>query len=298
MCDSPRISNASFIGLPREADSLRRARAAAHRRFDANLLERIAALDLRDRTDREIAREDAVHAAGDDAFPEVDRVVVRYVFHDQQRLTLAPNGALGAGIGQHRANAALLVRQQKHLRGIRIGFDDFADHAIWSDDSHVFPDAVALAAVQLNRLAGGSRTRANHPRGDHGDPRVRLAEIQQCGQAVSFRGFALKLRDLQFQCVVLMANLLVFLGSVLQRKVVAPGVANPPEAVGTGAFERRSRADGPDANQPSLRLALDLHGQQQHLQYDDSGEQDQRFVARRNGDHWAIFSWYFCWSAQ
>jgi hypothetical protein len=35
-----------------------------------------------------------------------------------------------------------------------------------------------------------------------------------------------------------------------------------------------------------------LHGQQKHLQYDDSGEQDQRFVARRNGDHWAIFSSY------
>src|SRR5256885_6986523 len=32
--------------------------------------------------------------------------------YDQQRLTLAPNGALGAGIGQHRADAALLVRQR------------------------------------------------------------------------------------------------------------------------------------------------------------------------------------------
>src|SRR6266571_2738541 len=62
-------------------------------------------------------------------------------------------------------------------------------------------------------------------------------------------------------------------------------VAKPAEAVGTGAFERRNRADGPDAKEPSLRVALDLHCQQDDLQHDDSCEQDQRFVARGNGDH-------------
>ena len=89
---------------------------------------------------------------------------------------------------------------------------------------------------------------------------MRLPEIQQCRQAVGFRGFALKLRDLQFQCIVLTANLLAFFGGVLQRKIVPPDVANPAETVGAGPLKGRNGADGPDANESSLRVALDLHG--------------------------------------
>jgi hypothetical protein len=99
------------------------------------------------------------------------------------------------------------------------------------------------------------------------------------------RGLALKLCHLQFQRVVLLPKPLVFLRGIPQSEVVTPGVSKPAEAVGTSAFERRNRADGPDAKEPSLRVALDLHCQQDDLQHDDSCEQDQRFVARGNGDH-------------
>src|SRR5260370_32693512 len=82
-----------------------------------------------------------------------------------------------------------------------------------------------------------------------------------------------------------MANLLAFPRCVLQRKVVAPRVANPAKAVRARPLKGRNGAHRPDANEPSFRVALDLHGQQKHLQQDDSCEQDQRFVARGNGYH-------------
>src|SRR5260370_16755465 len=112
-----------------------------------------------------------------------------------------------------------------------------------------------------------------------------MAELQQKRQAVSFRCFALQLRDLEFQVSVSGGNLLVFPRSILQPEVFAPRVAKPPEARGACTFKWRDCANSPDANKPPLRLALDLHGQHEYLQQDDSGEQDQRFVARGNGYH-------------
>src|SRR6266705_620939 len=156
-----------------------------------------------------------------------------------------------------------------------------------NDDSvHTAVDD-ALAAIQLNRLARRSSACANHPRAYHGNIRVGFPEIEQHGEPVGFRGLALKLCHLQFQRVVLLPKPLVFLRGIPQSEVVTPGVAKPAEAVGTGAFEWRNRADGPDADEASLslRVALDLYCQQDDLQHDDSREQDQRFVARGNGDH-------------
>src|SRR5256886_11555564 len=49
-----------------------------------------------------------------------------------------------------------------------------------------------------------------------------------------------------------------FLGGVLQRKIVPPDVANPAETVGASPLKGRNGADGPDANESSLRVALDL----------------------------------------
>src|SRR5207245_2289099 len=50
-------------------------------------------------------------------------------------------------------------------------------------------------------------------------------------------------------------------------------------------LKRRNSSDGPRADQASLRVALDLYGKKQHLQQDHAGEQDQRSMTRRNGDH-------------
>ena len=143
------------------------------------MLERIARFDFRDGAHWKITWEDTIHTAGNNTLPEIDCVVVRDVFHNQKRLTLPANGALNTGIGQQRADAALLVRQQKHQGCIRICFDDLADHAIRSDHSHIFSNASVLSTVQLNCQTGGSGAHANHTRGNHGDFRMCLPELQQ-----------------------------------------------------------------------------------------------------------------------
>jgi chemotaxis methyl-accepting protein methylase len=66
---------------------------------------------------------------------------------------------------------------------------------------------------------------------------------------------------------------------------MTPGTANAIHAVGPRALKRRNRANGPDADEASLRIALDLHGQQQNLQKDYAREQDQRSMSRGKGYH-------------
>ena len=51
----------------------------------------------------------------------------------------------------------------------------------------------ALAAIEVNGLACGVGTRANHPCTQHRNAALRLPEIEQCCQAVSLCGFALQL---------------------------------------------------------------------------------------------------------
>ena len=109
---------------------------------------------------------------------------------------------------------------------------------------------------------------------------MRLPEIQQRRQPVGFRGLALQLVNLQLERIVFAAQLLVVARSVLQREVMAPSAANVADALGAGALKRRNRAHGPDAQQASLRVALDLHSQQHYLQHDDACKQHQRFMSR------------------
>src|SRR2546429_133887 len=89
--------------------------------FDANLLEVNAGLDGRDGSDRQVARKDAVHAAGDDALADAHVVVVRNVLHGNERLPHSAHRALDAGVGKHGPDTALPVGEQKHLRGIGVG---------------------------------------------------------------------------------------------------------------------------------------------------------------------------------
>jgi len=79
---------------------------------------------------------------------------------------------------------------------------------------------------------------------------------------------------------------LIFPRGVLQRKIVIPSAANTENPGGAHPLERRHRAHGPHSNEPPLRIAPDLYGQQQYLQHDNSREQDQRFVPGRDANHW------------
>jgi len=76
-----------------------------------------------------------------------------------------------------------------------------------------------------------------------------LPEIQQCRQAVCFRGFALKLRNLKFQRIVLTANLLVHFRRVLQREVFAPRIANQPK------LDEPARSNGETAPTVQMRIS-------------------------------------------
>ena len=128
-------------------------------------------------------RKNAIHAAGDDAVSRNLHVVfVGDVLHYEQRLASAANRTLDARLHQHGAHAAVFVRQQQNLRGIFVGLDDFADHAIGRDDAHVVADAVTLAAIEINGLAAGVRASTDHARADHGHVHIRLAEFQAARQ--------------------------------------------------------------------------------------------------------------------
>ena len=163
----------------------------------ANLFERIARFDFHNRADRKIAGKDAVHPAGNHALAVIHVVVIRNIFHDQQRLARTADWVLSAGIRQQRPNAAVLIGEKKNLRRIRICFDDFSDHAIRHDDSHVLLDAVPLAAIDVDGHAGRPRTGADHARAHHRDIHVQLSEVKKAGKAVGFGGLALQLRNLQ-----------------------------------------------------------------------------------------------------
>ena len=134
--------------------------------------------------------------------------------------------------------------------------------------------AVALAAVDLDGQAGRARTPANDTGGQHGHVGLRLPETKQPGEAVRFGGFSFELGDAQFQRVILATQLLVIFPGTPQRKVVAPGVAEPAKSVGAHAFKGRDRSHGPGANQAPLRITLDLHREQEHLEQDDPREQN------------------------
>src|SRR5205807_3759572 len=146
-----------------------------------------------DRSDGQVARENAVHAARDDPLADIYIIVVRNIFHGDERLAHAADGALDARVREHGSDAALSVGEKQHLRSVREGFNHFSHDAVGSDDSHVLADAVMLAAIDLNGLAGSARTAADHTRSHHGNVLLRLTEMKQCGKAIGFSSFAFEL---------------------------------------------------------------------------------------------------------
>src|SRR6184192_2993842 len=157
---------------------------------DAYLLELITGLNFCNRSDGQVARKDAVHAARNDSLPHIHVVVVGDVFHGEHGLTHSTDGVLDPGIGEFGAYAAFLVSEQEHLGRIGIGFDDFSNYAVRRDDSHVFADAIMLAAIELNRQAARARTASDDARSDHGHIRLRLPKVKQRSKAVGFGGFS------------------------------------------------------------------------------------------------------------
>src|SRR2546430_5639806 len=90
---------------------------------DAYLLELITGLNFCNRSNGQVARKDAVHAARNDSLPHIHVVVVGDVFHGEHGLTHSTDGVLDPGIGEFGAYAAFLVREQEHLGRIGIGLD-------------------------------------------------------------------------------------------------------------------------------------------------------------------------------
>src|SRR5438105_2953261 len=69
---------------------------------------------------------------------------------------------------------------------------------------------------------------------------------------------------------------------------MTPGIANISDSPRARTLKWRYRSNGPDAQQSSLRIALDLHGQQHHLQQNHAAKQHQRSMSRGNARH--VFS--------
>ena len=116
-----------------------------------------------------------------------------------------------------------------------------------------------------------SGLRADHARGQHGHFGVRFAEAQQRGQAVGFGGAALEFGVAHFQAVQFGVHGVVLFLRAAQGDVVAPAVLGAVRSI--QAATRRSGETSSTAQTRIRRtccLALDLHGQQQHLRDDDA----------------------------
>src|SRR5256886_6884047 len=77
--------------------------------------------------------------------------------------------------------------------------------------------------------------------------------VQTCALPI-FGGFSFELGDAQFQRVILATQLLVIFPGTPQRKVVAPGVAEPAKSVGAHAFKGRDRVGSYGLDRKSTRL--------------------------------------------
>ena len=102
--------------------------------------------------------------------------------------------------------------------------ENFPHHAVRRDDTHIAPNAVSRAAINIYDLASGVWARANHVRGDHGSIGMRGAKIQQRGEPVRFEGPAFQLGVTYFQAVELGAHGIVFFLRGAKADVPAPAV--------------------------------------------------------------------------
>src|SRR4029077_10164028 len=167
-----------------------------------NRFEGDARLNFLNDSDGDVAREDFIHAAGDDLFADIHFVVVGDIFHAEQRLARTNNRTLNAGLDEQGARSTVFVSEKKNLGVVAIDLDNFSDRAIGSDDGHIAADPVALSAVDFDGAAGGAGAGSDDAGAYHGYVLVRGAKIKKFRQAVGFDGFALQLRDGQLQRVI------------------------------------------------------------------------------------------------
>ena len=79
-------------------------------------------------------------------------------------------------IAQQCAYPAFLVREQEHLRSIRIDRKNLAGHAFRSDHSHVAPQAIARSSIDQYHVTRGIRRGPDDARRQHLYLRVRIAK--------------------------------------------------------------------------------------------------------------------------
>jgi len=101
---------------------------------------------------------------------------------------------------------------------------------------------------------------------------MRVAKIEQRGQAIRLQRAALEFRVAHFQSVHFSVESFIVPLRAAQANVPAPAAFDAIRDPGCHALKRRHHLDCPNADQPDLALPLDLHGQQQQLRDDDSGE--------------------------
>ena len=252
------------------------------------MFERRAVFHLADGTDREILGKDAVHAAGDDEVADFHGFVVANIFHVEQRFASSPDGALHPCAGNHGADAAIVIGQQKNLAGIAVGFDDFANDSFGRDNSHIFANAFVQSLIERADSAACVGAESDDASDDHGNLGLALLEVEQGREAISLGGFALQLHQFQLELAVFALKSFVLARGVAQCEVVTPGVAKFANAPGAAALERRNGGNRPDTDQPVVRIffPLDLHGQQKNLQQHHTGEQEERAMSRGQSNHW------------
>ena len=204
-------------------------------RTHLDLFERVSRPDFGYGSERQVLRKDAVHAGSHHTFAHGNVLVVAHVVELEPRPARAFGRSLRAGIDEHRAGAAILIREQQDLRSGRIHLNHFSHRSLGSNHAHVRLDAIALPAVEINRAAR-SGVAADDARGQHGDVGMSFVELEQGFEPECFRGAAFQLAVPQREFPHLGAQLLVVAVGAEQADVTRPGPAQPVERPRASTF--------------------------------------------------------------
>ncbi len=254
----------------------------------ANVQEKIRSLsNPGHRADRKALGEDAVAATGTNFFSHLHGVVAHDVLEHYLAAGSAAHNTLQPRLLEDPSHAARLVVDEQHLRGGPEHLQHLADDAVDRDHRHVGLQPVALALVKVENARLLAAPGPDHLRG-HGLGDELLLESKQGLQAARLGRIFIEAHLLQAQALDLALEFAVLRPHPAQIHVVVPEVPAAAVHPVEDLLEGSDGIDGPDTNQAGgfrIGRALDLHGQSQHLDHQDTGQHDQVLVTAEDGFH-------------
>src|SRR5271166_703824 len=249
--------------------------------------------NLRDGADRQALGENLVATAGQHGFAHGNLLIAHDALQHDFACCSPAQDALQPRLFQQCAHAAALIADQQHLRNRCVGHEYLAHNPVGSHDSHVAFDAVILALVDVDRAgkvaAAGTDDLCGHGAGDE-----LFLESDQGLQPPGLGSVFAEPHLFEPHLLNLVFQLAVFGAHSAQITIIVPEIAGAVLSPDQSALERSDRAHSPDADEArAFRVvaaaAFDLRRQPQHLQKQDSYQNDQVAVAAEYGFHESSF---------